>query len=122
MSTAYTYSINLENKFGFLNLINAPTLASKVKEQWFNQTLCQVNDCVVRLGVMQGEFHWHKHDLEDEFFFVLEGELLIDLEDGSQHFMLALPITIVNDLEPTRCHFVEESMHDQIFRYKRLLF
>ncbi len=50
------------------------------REAWFNQTLCQVNDCVVRLGVVQGEFHWHKHDREDEFFYVVEGKLLIDLE------------------------------------------
>jgi mannose-6-phosphate isomerase-like protein (cupin superfamily) len=42
-----------------------------------------VNDCVVRLGVVQGEFHWHKHDNEDEFFFVVDGRLIIDLEDRS---------------------------------------
>jgi len=46
----------------------------------YNQTLCRVNDCVVRLGVMQGEFHWHKHDAEDEFFYVIEGRFVIDLE------------------------------------------
>jgi mannose-6-phosphate isomerase-like protein (cupin superfamily) len=42
-----------------------------------------VNDSVVRLGVMQGEYHWHKHDNDDEFFFVLEGHFIIDLEDRS---------------------------------------
>lgn len=50
--------------------------------KWYNQTLCQVNDSVVRLGVLQGEYHWHKHD-NDEFFFVLEGHFIIDLEDRS---------------------------------------
>jgi mannose-6-phosphate isomerase-like protein (cupin superfamily) len=35
----------------------------------------------VRLGVIRGEYHWHKHDVDDEFFFVVEGKLLIDLED-----------------------------------------
>ena len=49
--------------------------------EWFNQTLCKVNDSVARLGIIHGEFHWHKHDDEDEFFLVLEGRLLIDLED-----------------------------------------
>jgi mannose-6-phosphate isomerase-like protein (cupin superfamily) len=77
----YKYHMNLDMKFGFLELIDVPSLIAACKEQWFNQTLCQVNDCVVRLGVMQGEFHWHKHDQEDEFFFVLEGRFLIDLED-----------------------------------------
>ena len=76
-----SYQIDLNTKFGFLELIDVPKLAAAYGEGWFNQTLCQVNDCVVRLGVMQGEFHWHKHDEEDEFFFVLEGQFLIDLED-----------------------------------------
>jgi mannose-6-phosphate isomerase-like protein (cupin superfamily) len=74
------YNINLDVKFGFLQLIDVPKLVEACTEQWFNQTLCQVNDCVVRLGVLHGEFHWHKHDAEDEFFFVLQGRLLIDLE------------------------------------------
>ena len=47
---------------------------------WYNQTLCQVNGSVVRVGVIQGEYHWHKHDHDDEFFYVVEGKLLIDLE------------------------------------------
>jgi mannose-6-phosphate isomerase-like protein (cupin superfamily) len=50
-------------------------------EPWFNQTLTTVNDAVVRLGILEGEFHWHKHDDQDEFFLVLDGELLIDLQD-----------------------------------------
>jgi len=75
------YSINLDVKYGFLQLIDVPMLVAATQEQWYNQTLCQVNDCVIRLGVMQGEFHWHKHDEEDEFFFVLQGKFLIDLED-----------------------------------------
>lgn len=75
------YSIHLDNKFGALQLIDIPSIVAGVKDQWFNQTLTQVNDCVVRLGVMQGEFHWHHHDNEDEYFFVLSGKFIIDLED-----------------------------------------
>ena len=80
MSEQYNYSINLDTKLGFLKLIDVPALVAACDDDWYNQTLCQVNDCVVRLGVMQGEFHWHKHDKEDEFFFVLQGKFLIDLE------------------------------------------
>ena len=80
MDEQTNYSINLDVMYGFLKLIDVPSLIAACKEQWYNQTLCQVNDCVVRLGVMQGEFHWHKHDLEDEFFFVLQGNFWIDLE------------------------------------------
>ena len=79
MAQPSEYTINLDVKFGFLQLIDVPSMVAACEEQWFNQTLCQVNDCVVRLGVLQGEFHWHKHEREDEFFFVLEGEFLIDL-------------------------------------------
>lgn len=74
------YSINLEPQYGPLELIDVQTLVDACKEPWYNQTLCRVNDSVVRLGIVQGEFHWHKHDLEDEFFYVVEGRLLIDLE------------------------------------------
>ena len=77
----YNYAIHLDKKFGFLELIDVPTLVAACTDQWFNQTLTQVNDCVVRLGIMQGEFHWHHHDNEDEFFFVLSGKFIIDLED-----------------------------------------
>ncbi len=75
------YNINLDVKFGGLQLIDVGRLVNECTERWFNQTLCRVNDCVVRLGVLHGEFHWHKHDEEDEFFFVLEGRLLIDVGD-----------------------------------------
>jgi mannose-6-phosphate isomerase-like protein (cupin superfamily) len=80
MAQPNEYDINLNVKFDYLQLIDVRNLIATCEKQWFNQTLCQVNDCVVRLGVLQGEFHWHKHEREDEFFFVLEGELSIDLE------------------------------------------
>ena len=75
------YHINLDVKYPHLELIDVPSIVRDCKEKWSNQTLTQVNDSVVRIGIVQGEFHWHKHDHDDEFFFVLEGKLLIDLED-----------------------------------------
>jgi mannose-6-phosphate isomerase-like protein (cupin superfamily) len=63
-----------------LELIDEKALADACPHQWYNQTLCAVNDSVIRLGVVKGEYHWHKHDNDDEFFYVLEGRLLIDLE------------------------------------------
>jgi mannose-6-phosphate isomerase-like protein (cupin superfamily) len=74
------YDIRLDDKFGPLALIDIDAEAA-ANEPWFNQTLTSVNDSVVRLGVIQGDFHWHKHDDTDEFFMVLDGELVIDLED-----------------------------------------
>ena len=69
----YPYATYLDIKFPPLHLVNVPALVKACTEKWYNQTLCKVNDSVVRLGVMQGEYHWHKHDNDDEFFFVLEG-------------------------------------------------
>jgi mannose-6-phosphate isomerase-like protein (cupin superfamily) len=66
-----------------LQLINIQSLVEKCTDKWYNQTLCQVNDSVVRLGILHGEYHWHKHDKEDEFFFTLSGKLLLDIE-GSE--------------------------------------
>ena len=80
MGTGQDYEINTDDKFGSLQLIDLPAEIA-AHEPWFNQTLTTVNDAVVRLGVIEGDFHWHKHEAEDEFFLVLEGQLLIDLED-----------------------------------------
>ena len=74
------YTIHNDVKFPPLQLIDVKKLQRETKEQWFNQTLCEVNDSVVRMGVLQGEFHWHKHDKEDEFFYVVDGRFEIDLE------------------------------------------
>jgi mannose-6-phosphate isomerase-like protein (cupin superfamily) len=63
-----------------LETIDEKALADACEYKWFNQTLCQVNDSVVRMAVIEGEYHWHKHDHDDEFFYVVEGRLLIDLE------------------------------------------
>ncbi len=75
------YSIHTDVKYKPLELVEVGRLADECPERWWNQTLSRVNDCVVRLGVFEGEFHWHMHDREDEFFYVLEGSLLLDLED-----------------------------------------
>ena len=75
------YAINLDVKFEPLSVIDVASVVDSCTEKWFNQTLTQVNDSVVRLGILEGEFHWHKHDNDDEFFYVIDGKLLIDLED-----------------------------------------
>lgn len=81
METPFNYTTHLDIKFGHLELIDIPQMIKECKDKWFNQTLTKVNDSVIRLGIVEGEYHWHKHDNDDEFFFVLEGQFLIDLED-----------------------------------------
>jgi mannose-6-phosphate isomerase-like protein (cupin superfamily) len=115
MSEQNKYAINMGTKFGFLDLINVPELIDACKEKWFNQTLCKVNDSLVRLGVFkEGEFHWHKHDNEDEFFFVLKGQLYVELEDKTvtlqKHEGITVPKGILHRTyvkEPTAVLMVE---------------
>jgi mannose-6-phosphate isomerase-like protein (cupin superfamily) len=76
----YPYVTHLDVRYGPLEVVDLQALIDACTDQWYNQTLCRVNDSVVRLGVLQGEYHWHKHDDLDEFFYVVDGRFLIDLE------------------------------------------
>lgn len=83
MSSAdgFPYETRLNLYYQPLEVIDERALSDACTYKWYNQTLCQVNDSVVRLGVIEGDYHWHKHDGDDEFFYVVEGRLLIDLQD-----------------------------------------
>jgi mannose-6-phosphate isomerase-like protein (cupin superfamily) len=78
---SYPYETRLNVLHKPLEVINEKALSDDCAYKWYNQTLCQVNGSVVRLGVIEGEYHWHKHDDDDEFFYVVEGQLLIDMEE-----------------------------------------
>src|ERR1700749_3217956 len=81
MENQFNYVTQLDIKFKHLQKIDVTQMVNECTHKWYNQTLTQVNDSVVRLGIMEGEYHWHKHDREDEFFFCLEGQFLIHLEN-----------------------------------------
>ena len=76
----FPYATHLNILHKALEVVDVQALADACTDQWYNQTLCRVNDSVVRMGVVRGEYHWHKHDRDDEFFYVVEGRFLIDLE------------------------------------------
>lgn len=99
MDTTPSYDIRLDTKFDPLQLIDIQRLIDESGETWYNQTLCQVNDCVVRLGIIHGDFHWHKHDEEDEFFLVVEGRLLIDIEDRTVELVPRQGFTVPRGVE-----------------------
>ncbi len=80
-ATDYPYETRLNILHQPLEIIDEKALADACEFKWFNQTLCKVNESVVRVAIIEGEYHWHKHDEDDEFFYVIEGQLLIDLED-----------------------------------------
>jgi mannose-6-phosphate isomerase-like protein (cupin superfamily) len=78
----FPYKTYLNILHGPLEVIDVQKLANACTDKWYNQTLCKVNDSVIRMAVVQGEYHWHEHNEIDEFFFVLDGRFLIDLENG----------------------------------------
>ncbi|HEV2352623.1 MAG TPA: cupin domain-containing protein [Puia sp.] len=81
MEQAFPYVTRLDVKFDHLEIVDVGKMVAECTDKWFNQTLTRVNDSVVRVGIVEGEYHWHKHEKDDEFFFVLSGRLFVDLED-----------------------------------------
>ena len=79
-TATFPYETRLNILHGPLEVIHIHAIEDAKNFKWFNQTLCKVNDSVVRVGIIEGEYHWHKHDNDDEFFLTVEGLLLIDLE------------------------------------------
>jgi mannose-6-phosphate isomerase-like protein (cupin superfamily) len=79
MKLPANFQNNEDVKYGKLRLIDIPAEV-RAHAPWFNQTLTTVNDAVVRLGIFEGEFPWHKHDEQDEFFLVLDGKIWLDVE------------------------------------------
>ncbi len=81
MKKKYNYNQQMDIKYDHQEVIDVPKIIEECSDKWFNQSLTKVNDSVVRIGIVEGDYHWHKHDNDDEFFFVLSGKLFIDLED-----------------------------------------
>ena len=81
MYAEYNYNQQMNIRYKHQEVIDIQSIVDECKDKWFNQSLCRVNDSVARIGIVEGEYHWHKHDEDDEFFFVLSGKLFIDLED-----------------------------------------
>lgn len=94
----YNYVTKLDVKFDHLQRIDVSKMVAECTDKWFNQTLTRVNDSVVRIAIVEGEYHWHKHDNDDEFFFVLEGQLLIDLEDQTLELNPGQGVTITKGI------------------------
>lgn len=82
-----------------LQIIDLNEVVEQTKDKWFNCTLSEVNECLVRMGIFEGEFHWHHHDREDEFFFVYRGKLLLDLPDKTLELLPGQGFTVPKGVE-----------------------
>ena len=91
---SYPYKTHLNVLYSPLQVVDVPALVEACTDEWYNQTLTRVNDSVVRVGILRGEYHWHKHDHEDEFFFLVDGRFIVDMEDRSVELAPRQGITI----------------------------
>jgi len=98
-----SYSIHTGIRYQPLELEDIGKLADECPDRWWNQSLSLVNDCVVRLGVFHGEFHWHKHDKEDEFFYVIDGKLLLDLDERTVELLPSQGIMVPRGVRHRTC-------------------
>ena len=89
----------MDKKFGQSSLIDVKEIVDNCREKWVNFNLTEVNDCIVRLGVVKGEFHWHKHDHEDEFFYVIDGRLTIEVKDKTVELSPQQAFTVSRGVE-----------------------
>ena len=98
MEQKYNYTTKLDIKYKHFELIDIPQMMKECKDKWFNQTLAEVNSSVVRVGIVEGEYHWHKHENDDEFFFVLEGKLFVDLEEKTIELNPGQCVTVTKNI------------------------
>ena len=98
MAKEYDYVTRLEIKYKHSEVVDIPQMVRECKDKWFNETLTKVNESVVRVGIVQGEYHWHKHEKDDEFFFVLDGTLFVDLQDRTIELKPHQGVTITKGL------------------------
>ena len=98
MDQQFHYVTRLDVKFKHLEKMDINLMVDECTDKWFNQTLTEVNDSVVRLGIVEGEYHWHKHDSDDEFFYVVSGQLLIDLQDQTIELNPGQGVTITKGI------------------------
>jgi cyclic nucleotide-binding protein len=83
MEEKLNYKMQMDVKYDYLEKINVPEIVKNCTDKWFNQSLCNVNSSVFRLGIFEGEYHLHKHDHDDEVFFVIEGSIILETEKGN---------------------------------------
>lgn len=77
------YKLQMNLKYDYLEKISVPEIVKECTDKWFNQSLCQVNSSVFRVGIFEGEFHMHKHENDDEVFFVIDGSIVLETENGN---------------------------------------
>lgn len=83
MKQKLDYNMQMNIKYDYLEKINVPEIVRECTDKWFNQSLCEVNSSVFRLGIFEGEYHLHKHDHDDELFFVIDGSIVLETEKGN---------------------------------------
>lgn len=66
-----------------LSAVNLRREAERLTDYWSPRVVGEVNGQYVKVAKLKGEFVWHKHDDEDELFYIVKGRLTIQYEDGA---------------------------------------
>ncbi len=89
----------------------------RLDEPWVALDIARVNDTSLRLAKIEGEYHWHVHPKEDEFFLVLRGEITVEFKEkavnlkegegilvpkGTPHRSKSKNPSVILIIEPTR--------------------
>lgn len=68
-----------------MEVINLSNKLQLFDDHWNPRIIAELNGQLVKVAKIKGEFIWHKHDAEDELFYVVDGELSIELRDKTLH-------------------------------------
>jgi predicted GIY-YIG superfamily endonuclease/mannose-6-phosphate isomerase-like protein (cupin superfamily) len=96
--------VNIAQKFDLFN------------EHWQPKIVGELNDSYVKLARLQGEFVWHKHDIEDELFLVIKGKLTIKLRDGDLTLNEGEFVIIPRGVE--HCPYAEDEVQVMLLEQK----
>jgi mannose-6-phosphate isomerase-like protein (cupin superfamily) len=89
------------------------------REHWSPKIAGEVNDSLVKLVKLEGDFVWHKHETEDEMFLVVKGRITIRLRDGDVELGEGEFLIIPRGVEHKP--FAEEEAHVLLFEPKTAL-
>jgi len=92
-----------------MNNINLKHYLTKVNEYFSPKVIEEVNDVFIKVAKIKGEkVPWHSHEDEDELFYIVEGSLLLEIENKEEVIMNTGDIFVVKKGVNHRVSSIEE--------------
>lgn len=77
------------------SIVNIQEEIKSITKPWSPIDVAQVNNQIIRLAIFEGEYHWHKHNEEDELFYVIEGEIKIQIKNMDDIILKKGEMTVI---------------------------